>query len=233
MVSPGRSPIFSGRFHRRENQILPYTLTTRLTIRQRGWGFFCRPTITGALHETQDGANEEVFFLPRTTHPATLSIGRHRRSQLSQFLRHLHSLAPDVPDYLLRGIWIRCLLSTIQTHLAGRPDIDLETAAHCADCIMETISSRALTSAGQPVNDLNAKQCLNELFRRLEALGIGFNNSTYRERRCHASQSRYHQRVNRSSSRDGAPISYCWYHRRYGASARKCYQPCTFTKQEK
>jgi hypothetical protein len=37
----------------------------------------------------------------------------------SQFLRHLRSLAPDVPNYLLRGIWISRLPSTTQTHLAG------------------------------------------------------------------------------------------------------------------
>jgi hypothetical protein len=158
----------------------------------------------------------------------------------SQFLRYLRNLAPDVPVYLLRGIWISRLPSTIQTHLAGRPDIDLETAAHCMDCIMETISAPALTTVAQPVNDLNSKQCLEELFRLLEALGIGSNNSKYGDRRSRTSQSRYRYsgfgnrpRANGSRSRDDAATSYCWYRRRYGTSAQKCFQPCTYRSKGK
>jgi hypothetical protein len=56
----------------------------------------------------------------------------------SQFLRHLGSLAPDLPEYFLRSIWWSRLPRPVQTALAGQPEIGLDAAARCADCIMES-----------------------------------------------------------------------------------------------
>jgi hypothetical protein len=41
----------------------------------------------------------------------------------SQFLRHLRSLVPDVPDHLLRTIWTSQLPRDVQTFLAAQPDV--------------------------------------------------------------------------------------------------------------
>jgi hypothetical protein len=49
--------------------------------------------------------------------------------KLSQFLR---SLAPDMPDYLLRSIWSSWLPSHVRAVLTGQPKGDFETAVHCA-----------------------------------------------------------------------------------------------------
>jgi hypothetical protein len=47
----------------------------------------------------------------------------------SQFLRHLKSLAPDVPDDFLRSIWSSRLQPHIQTILAGQAEGNLDAAS--------------------------------------------------------------------------------------------------------
>jgi hypothetical protein len=57
----------------------------------------------------------------------------------SQFLRHLRSLEPDLPDYFLRTIWISRLPVRVQATLACHPEVELDAAADCADRIIETV----------------------------------------------------------------------------------------------
>jgi hypothetical protein len=47
----------------------------------------------------------------------------------SQFLRHLRSLAADIPDNYLRILWTSCLPTNIRTILAGMPQVELDAAA--------------------------------------------------------------------------------------------------------
>jgi hypothetical protein len=56
----------------------------------------------------------------------------------SQFLRHLRSLAPDIPNDYLRILWTSRPPTNIRTVLAGLPEVELEAAALCADRIMGT-----------------------------------------------------------------------------------------------
>jgi hypothetical protein len=56
-------------------------------------------------------------------------------SKPSQFLRHLKSLAPDVPDDFLRSIWSNRLPPHIQATLAGQSEVGLDAASHLADRI--------------------------------------------------------------------------------------------------
>jgi hypothetical protein len=49
--------------------------------------------------------------------------------KLSQFLRHLKSLAPEVPDGFLRNIWSSRLPTHIQTILAGQAEGNLDAAS--------------------------------------------------------------------------------------------------------
>jgi hypothetical protein len=53
----------------------------------------------------------------------------------SQFLRHLKSLASEVPDDLLRSIWSSRLPPHIQAILAGQSEDDLNSASKLADRI--------------------------------------------------------------------------------------------------
>jgi hypothetical protein len=52
--------------------------------------------------------------------------------KLSQFLRHLRSLAPDTPEDLLSTVWSSRLPPAIQAHLAYQPECGLEAAVRCA-----------------------------------------------------------------------------------------------------
>jgi hypothetical protein len=68
----------------------------------------------------------------------TLDLGDHKPSQ---FLRQLRSLIPDIPDNLLRSIWSSQLPSHIRAVLTGQPKGDFDTAARCADRIIEVRSA--------------------------------------------------------------------------------------------
>jgi hypothetical protein len=87
----------------------------------------------------------------------------------SQFLRHLRSLAPDMPDLHMRTIWFSRLPTEIQTSLACRPELDLEAAAACADCITEVlvVSPPALTSIAQPKDNAELSSRVEELTRQV------------------------------------------------------------------
>jgi hypothetical protein len=66
----------------------------------------------------------------------------------SQFLRHIRSLAPDVPDDFLRSVWCSRLPLNIQAILAGQHEGSLDAAALCADRISEVAPHSALASVG-------------------------------------------------------------------------------------
>ena len=55
----------------------------------------------------------------------------------SQFLHHLKSLAPDVPEDFLRSIWSSRLPPHIQTILAGQAKDNLDAASQVANRIAE------------------------------------------------------------------------------------------------
>jgi 6-pyruvoyl-tetrahydropterin synthase len=76
----------------------------------------------------------------------------------------------DVPDYFLRTIWTSRLPHNIQTTLAAQPDIQFNTAAHCADRITEAISRPALASIGQQTDNAKLVKHIEELSRWVEAL---------------------------------------------------------------
>jgi hypothetical protein len=59
----------------------------------------------------------------------------------SQFLRHLKSLASDVPDDFLRSIWSSRLPTNIQTILAGQAQGNLDAASQLAYGIAEVAPS--------------------------------------------------------------------------------------------
>jgi hypothetical protein len=76
----------------------------------------------------------------------------------SQFLRHLRSIAPDLPEYFLRSIWCSRLPRPVQPALAGQLQIGLDAAARCADSIMDSSSNisrlHILPHRGRPFHAL-------------------------------------------------------------------------------
>jgi hypothetical protein len=68
-------------------------------------------------------------------------MGDHK---LSQFLRHLRRLAPDVPDSFLRSLWTSRLPSAVQATLIRLPETSLDSMAELADRLVHTIPSPTL-----------------------------------------------------------------------------------------
>jgi hypothetical protein len=98
----------------------------------------------------------------------------------SQFLRHLRSLAPDLPDGFLRSIWASQLPSNIRTVLAGQPEVDLDTAARCADRIMEAAPQPSLASGTPLPENAALRQQVEDLRRQVAALNTELNRSRSR-----------------------------------------------------
>jgi hypothetical protein len=156
----------------------------------------------------------------------------------SQFLRHLRSLALDLPGYFLRSIWCSRLPRHVQTALTGQPEIGLDAATCCADSIMDSISSPELASVDRPADNAALLHRIEELPRQMETL------SAERDRRRSSSRDRrYNQRDRLSSSRnrhlnnnspsrlDNATSS-CLYHRRFGDREQNCTQPCSYRREQ-
>jgi hypothetical protein len=151
----------------------------------------------------------------------------------SQFLRHLRSLVPDMPDKLLRSIWSSRLPSHMRAVLAGQPQGDLDTTVRCADRIIETAPQLSLASVVPPTRNNDPQKYVEGLRRQVEALhgelGRVLSNSRVPRSNSRATRcsSRNRRLDSRSPSRDVTTTT-CWYHRRYGARAQKCTQPCSY-----
>jgi hypothetical protein len=65
-----------------------------------------------------------------------------------QFLRHLNSLAQDVPDFL-KSIWSSRLPGNIQTILAGQDEGNTDAASQLSDRIAEVASLPNTASIAQ------------------------------------------------------------------------------------
>jgi hypothetical protein len=89
---------------------------------------------------------EDIITSPPLQDPYTellkrLSLSREQRAHRiltleeigvrkpSQFLRHLRSLVPDLPDYFLRTIWTSGLPAKVQATLACDQEVELDVAA--------------------------------------------------------------------------------------------------------
>jgi hypothetical protein len=139
---------------------------------------------------------------------------------------------PEAPDDFLRSILSSRLQPNVQAILAGQPEGHLNAAAHCADHIIEAASQPKLASVA-PLRVINALlQHIEDRSRQVAALSVELVHlrSNSRDPR---SRIRNRRSGNRSPSRDDATPTPCWYHRRYGARAQKCTQPCSYRQQRK
>jgi hypothetical protein len=167
----------------------------------------------------------------------------------SQFLRHLRSLVPDLPDYFLRTIWTRRLPANVQNTPACHPEVELDVAADCADRIIETVPPPALASISQPTDSNELLRRIEELSRRVAALSAERDRPLSTDRRS-SSRDRSSSSRDPNSSRRNRPSSHrnrrpynrsptrhdtsttCWYHQRFGNRVQNCSQPCTYSRRE-
>lgn len=158
----------------------------------------------------------------------------------SQFLRHLKSLAPDVPDDFLRSIWASRLPSHLQTILAGQSTVSLEAISDLADRIYDVAPRPSIAVVDRPtaaattpptanhLDNASILQRIEELSQQVAALSSSRMQRRQRSRSRSGSLRRYP-----SSSRPSSSVgAMCWYHRRFGDRANNCTQPCEFQPSE-
>jgi hypothetical protein len=144
----------------------------------------------------------------------------------SQFLRHLKSVAPDVPDDFLRSIWSSRLPTHIQTILAGQAEGNLDAASQLADRIAEVAPIPTTASVAQAPESANLLQRIDDSSRQVTALTSGPTR--------HRPHSRDRRRANDvpSPAHGSEDRGYCRYHQRFGDKAQRCAPPCSFRQQE-
>lgn len=155
----------------------------------------------------------------------------------SQFLRRMQALAgSDVPESMIRGLWIRRLPEKLQPTLATQKNMPIADAAELADTVFDLLpASNVIAEAATPPQDSATNQShplyvqLATMQKQISQLtqqiaGISVSNGQRRDSsRCrHRSRSR-----SRSRGRDPPP-GLCWYHWRFESRARKCVKPCNW-----
>lgn len=173
----------------------------------------------------------------------------------SQFLRHLRSLAGNIiGDAVLRTIWLSRLPAHIQPHLLTKTDSTLEQLADVADIIAEATQPYRPTVAettrpyrptvAETTNDTALEIRLAELqlamrrqmdarfetlYQRIDSIATQQDGRRPRSRSPSWQQRPGARGRSRSRSRDRPTSGTCWYHWRFGAEAKKCTPPCTYT----
>jgi len=144
----------------------------------------------------------------------------------SQFLRHLRTLAgTNVPEQLLRTLWLGRLPSQMQVILATRPDDRLDEVAEQADRIAEVTSRSVVAATNSSTKTQSLEEQIKKLTQQIEKLKHNRSRSRYinwtaRNR----SKSRSQNRAIKNSE------EIYFYHRRFGEKANKC-QPCKYKKE--
>jgi hypothetical protein len=128
----------------------------------------------------------------------------------SQFLRHLSSLAPDIPDNYLQILWTSRLPTNVQVFLAGMPEVGLDAATLCADHIIETVSPSTVVSINPGPEYAELLQTVRNLSCHVASLVAERSRHNSKERRSsfRDRRSRFNNRRrsnSRGSSAGGSP----------------------------
>lgn len=175
-----------------------------------------------------------------------IELGSQRPSQL---LRKMRTLARNtIPDSTLRMMWMNHLPPHVRSVLLVSDSISKTTAlddlALLADKMSEQMTEVAAisddTMAPKPSPAADPTKFLIDEIRKLslEVAEIKRTNFQPRARSPYRRDEqignrRYHSSRQRNSSRtrhNGTPTlsPYCFYHRKFGADARRCTSPCNF-----
>lgn len=159
----------------------------------------------------------------------------------SQLLRKMKNLARDkVPDSTLRLMWTNHLPAHVRSVLAVSETFKTQTAldelALLADKMIETNSPQitAVTDFIQPppLQDTNTRYLIEEIRKlTLQIAAIKVEQQTLNNNFINHQRGRSTNRNNNNNnnrSRSNTPTPYCFYHRRFGAQARRCTTPCTY-----
>ena len=151
----------------------------------------------------------------------------------TQLLRRMYQLlgdkAGDMDASFLREMFLQRLPNHVRMILAATTDkMTMEDMAQMADKVMEVTSpSISNVTVSQPTSEVAQNSYrIAQLEKELSSL-----RATQRSgRRRNTSRSRDSRRTR---SRSPSPSGVCWYHRRFGDSARKCTPPCSMQGNER
>lgn len=174
----------------------------------------------------------------------------------TELLRHMMQLAgPTLAESaIVRTLWLQRLPQNVQAILSALADNNVQQLASAADKIIDVYqtsecsavqhSNEPSTSGSQNMETsvlLQLQKQISALTREVSQLKLQQNNQypNFRGRRNQSPRRNYGQqnftRRPRSRSRDKSPnrpqAGYCSFHRRFGEKAYRCYQPCSFKKE--
>lgn len=171
-----------------------------------------------------------------------MALGADRPSQLLAKMRNLAQ--GRLSDEVLRIRWAALLPTNIQPLLKILPSTDLNELATLADRLMEgqqqicaatTIETPPLVCAASSSQRPSMQQQIDDLRTIITALTTQLANQARFNRERSRSRSRSRQR---GSSQQRGPSqqrqqqnNWCYFHNKWGSSARNCQQPCTFNTQ--
>ena len=157
----------------------------------------------------------------------------------SQLLRKMRQLLGEnrLEDRILCQLFLQRLPVNAQLILASTAEaVPLEQLASLADKILEvatpTVATLASPTPALPTNnqDLSDLRCqVNNLTSQVHSLVAQLQIRDRSPSRHHSGPSFQAQPRARSPARPADSL--CWYHRRFGANAHKCLQPCSFASR--
>lgn len=171
-------------------------------------------------------------------------LGDRRPSQLLRRMTQLLGTSATTMDTaVLRELFLQRLPSQVQMVLATATAMDLTSLAALADKVMEVAtpnlpvaSISTPTQSTPPTTPVTTAPTtagpseVDRLCARLEQLIAATTcpePSAHRERQRHRSSTPNRRRRERS---DSPGPRMCFYHRRFGANARRCLLPCTWSE---
>ncbi|GBN26831.1 hypothetical protein AVEN_249245-1 [Araneus ventricosus] len=157
-----------------------------------------------------------------------LQLGDDRPTQL---LCKMRDLSSQVPEDLLKNLWLQRLPTAVQQILAVSTG-DLDALAKMADKVLDVTYSSSIHLVEGPNG--GCKDC-HTLRRQIEELSKSvkdLQDTRTKWRRQSRSPARGRFSGSRSSSRRFDPSAgICWFHHKFGSTARHCKKPCRYNQE--
>jgi hypothetical protein len=148
----------------------------------------------------------------------------------TQLLRRMQQLLGDkagaTDASFIRELFLQRLPANVRMVLASSDTADINNLAQLADKVMEVAGTQHISNISHP-----AATEVKQLRSEIADLKRMFNSVTFTPQKSPRHPHRRPPSRNRSPSPlpPPPPTDICWYHQRFGSSARKCQSPCTMS----
>lgn len=164
-----------------------------------------------------------------------MSLGADRPSQLLAKMKNLSQ--SRISDDVLRVRWAALLPANVQPLLKILPSTSLNELALLADRLLEGQGQVSEVQLQQPAEVCAAapgtslQRQLDDLRTIVTALTTQLAEQRLSRPRGRSRSRSHSRRLSRGPSPQRRNDSWCFYHNRFGQSARNCASPCTFVPQ--